>query len=327
MATTNEISGITGDILLDAGTNELEVLIFTMAGAWFGVNVAKVREVIRPVKTVTSPGQHPSVLGMFNIRGSVMPVVDLSYHLGLNASKTDLSDPDKRIIITEFNGFQCGFVVDTVDQIHRLSWAKVKPSPDLGVVRTDTDNSVPTIGSTTGTLELDGRIILMLDFESVADSILHEDKLHIDVVENEFGVDRASKRVIIAEDSAFMRGVLQKVFQTSGYELLRVYSNGAEAWEAVLEAVETNAQTLDAVISDIEMPRMDGLALARRIREHASTRDLPIVLFSSLISSDNLKKGEQVGVNAQIAKPDLADMVRLVDRIVSGEKIESAKAA
>jgi two-component system chemotaxis response regulator CheV len=324
MTKTNEISGITGDILLDAGTNELEALIFTMGGAWFGVNVAKVREVIRPVKTVTSPGQHPSVLGMFNIRGSVIPVVDLAFHLGLSAERCDLLEGDRRIVITEFNGFQTGFVVDSVDQIHRLSWTKVKPSPDLRVLQQCECTIGDSIGSTTGTIELDGRIVLMIDFESVADSILHEDRLHIERVDNEFGVDRASKRVIVAEDSAFMRGVLQRVFEASGYELLRVYADGASAWEAILAAVDADGESIDAVVSDIEMPRMDGLALARRIREHGATRDVPIVLFSSLISSDNLKKGEQVGVNAQIAKPDLADMVRLVDRVVAGEAIESA---
>jgi two-component system chemotaxis response regulator CheV len=323
MAPTNEISGITGDILLDAGTNELEVLIFTMSGAWFGVNVAKVREVIRPVRTTSSPGQHPSVLGMFNIRGSVMPVVDLAFHMGLSDTRSDLNDGEKRIVITEFNGFQTGFVVDTVDQIHRMSWTKVKPSPDLHVVRLEGGDAGLAVGSTTGTIELDGRIVLMIDFESVADSILHEDKLHIERVENELGVDRSSKRVIVAEDSSFMRGVLQNVFASSGYDLLRVYPDGASAWAAINEAIEAG-HTIDAVVSDIEMPRMDGLALARHIREHASTRTVPIVLFSSLISSDNLKKGQQVGVNAQIAKPELADMVRLVDRVVSGEAIESA---
>lgn len=324
MASSNEISGITGDILLDAGTNELEVLIFTMRGAWFGVNVAKVREVIRPVRTISSPGQHPSVLGMFNIRGSVMPVVDLAFHMGLSETRADLGDGEKRIVITEFNGFQTGFVVDTVDQIHRMSWTKVKPSPDLHVVRMEGGAGDRSLSSTTGTIELDGRIVLMIDFESVADSILHEDKLHIESVENELGVDRSSKRVIVAEDSSFMRGVLQSVFAASGYDLLRVYPNGAAAWGAIVEATE-QGYTIDAVVSDIEMPRMDGLALARRIRDNAATRDVPIVLFSSLISSDNLKKGEQVGVNAQIAKPELADMVRLVDRVVCGEIIESAK--
>jgi two-component system chemotaxis response regulator CheV len=328
MKSPNEMVGITGDILLDAGTNELEVLIFTMHGAWFGVNVAKVREVIRPVRTFATPGQHPSVVGMFNIRGSVMPVVDLAFHMGLAERCSDILAGDKRIIITEFNGHQAGFVVDTVDQIHRLSWEKVKPSPDLNVVgsfgNAAGEASEIRPGSTTGTIELDGRIILMIDFESVADSILHEDKLHIDRVENEFGVDRASKKVIVVEDSSFMRGVLERVFRASGYDQLRIYPDGASAWEAVLDTVDRRGETLDAVVSDIEMPRMDGLALARRIREHSSTRDMPIVLFSSLISKDNLKKGEQVGVNAQIAKPELADMVRLIDRIVSGESIESA---
>lgn len=325
----NEIAGITGDILLDAGTNELEVLIFRMQGSWFGVNVAKVREVIRPVRTFASPGQHPSVIGMFNIRGSVMPVVDLAFHMGLASRCPDILAEDKRIIITEFNGHRTGFVVDTVDQIHRMSWSHVKPSPELNVMGHSTSDVSESCrsSSTTGTLELDGRIVLMIDFESVADSILHEDKLHIGSVDNEYGVDRASKRVIIAEDSSFMRGVLERVFYASGYDRLIMFADGQSAWEAILDTVERKGESLDAVVSDIEMPRMDGLALARKIKEHTTIRDVPVVLFSSLISADNLKKGEQVGVTAQIAKPELADMVRLVDRIVAGLPMESASIA
>ncbi len=352
-------SSITGDILLEAGTNELEVLVFRLGGVWLGVNVAKVREVIRPVKTIAAPHQHSSVIGMFNIRGSVLPVVDLARHLGIAsvvserfelarlqrdsatstnsaASRTDSAldtatsagtalnksaatrEDEGRVIITEFNGARCGFLVDAVEQIHRMSWQKVRPAPDLSQVGSAGGGVVST---TTGIIELNNRLVQMVDFESVADSILLQEKLHIHTIDNPTGVDRASKRVILAEDSPFMRALMHRVFITSGYTGIEVFPDGQSAWEAIqasARATGTNAKPIDAVISDIEMPRMDGLHLCKRIKETPDLKDIPVVLFSSLISQDNLKKGQQVGATVQIPKPELEEMVRLVDKVVSG---------
>ncbi|HEX8877313.1 MAG TPA: chemotaxis protein [Phycisphaerales bacterium] len=317
--TTSNAPNLTGDILLDAGTNELEVLVFRLGQGHFGVNVAKVREVIRPSKTVHAPGQHPSVIGMFNIRGSVIPVVDLAMHLGVEKRWGSGDDaPEGRVIITEFNGLRTGFMVDTVDQIHRMSWQRVRPTPSVNFG--GLSERPEMAASTTGVIEMDSKLILMVDFESVADSILVEKRLHVDKVDNEYGVDRATKRVILAEDSPFMRSLIKKVFINSGYSKLEVYTDGEAAWNAVKETIEAGdkAIPIDAVISDIEMPRMDGLHLSSRIKGNPATKGVPVVLFSSLVSEDNRKKGEQVGADVQIPKPELAEMVRLVDQIVSG---------
>ncbi|MFM9959479.1 MAG: chemotaxis protein CheV [Phycisphaerales bacterium] len=317
----NEISGITGDILLDAGTNELEVLVFSLAGGWFGVNVAKVREVIRPVPLVASPHRHASVMGMFNIRGSVLPVVDLARHMGMTRSrysaqlKADEPEPEGRVIITEFNGFRCGFRVDTVEQIYRVSWSSIKPAPETDV---DRRGPVDVVSSTTGVLEMNGRLILMVDFESVADSILHEKRLHVGAVENKVGVDRGSHRVVLVEDSPFMRRLIRDTFVASGYTQTVIYSDGQSAWDALSAE---GATPPDAVISDIEMPRMDGLRLCKLIKEFPALRGVPVVLFSSLVSEDNVKKGRQVGADLQVPKPELAEMVRIVDRAIAGELI------
>lgn len=324
---TNEIAGITGDILLDAGTNELEVLVFSLAGGWFGVNVAKVREVIRPVALVASPHRHASVMGMFNIRGSVLPVVDLGKHLGMLRvpGATGEAEPEGRVIITEFNAFRCGFRVDTVEQIYRISWSRVKPAPDTSL-NSGKSSASAVVASTTGVIEMDGRLIQMVDFESVADSILHEKRLHIREVENTQGVERGSKRVILVEDSPFMRKLVHDTFVRSGYERVEVFSDGQAAWDAISSEV-AGGTPIDAIVSDIEMPRMDGLRLCKQIKEHPVLKEVPVVLFSSLVSDDNLKKGRQVGADLQIAKPELAEMVRIVDRAVSGELAGVAAAA
>lgn len=309
----NEIRGITGDILLDAGTNELEVLVFRLRGGIFGVNVAKVREVIRPVRTIAAPHQHGSVLGMFNIRGAVLPVVDLARHLKLPAPD---HTHEGRVIITEFNGQKTGFLVDGVEQIYRVSWDRVRPAPNLVLTRGAEQHLAST---TTGIIEIKDRLVLMLDFESVADAILTERRLHIDRVDNPHGVDRASKRVILAEDSPFMRQLMRDILIRSGYERLEVYSDGEQAWNAV----EAPGPAIDAVISDIEMPRMDGLHLTKRIKASPVHKGVPVVLFSSLVSPDNLKKGQQVGADVQIPKPELQELVLLVDRMVTGRQPRS----
>ncbi len=311
----SNVPSMSGDILLDAGTNELEVLVFKLGGGSFGLNVAKVREVIRPVQMVAAPHQHPSVLGMFTIRGSVLPVVDLSAHLGMVEPSLDAKRPEGRIIITEFNGTKTGFLVDGVEQIHRVSWTKIQPAPEVHVG----SGPAQAAGCTTGVLELKGRLVLMVDFESVADSILAEKRLHVDRVDNPTNVDRGSKRVVIAEDSPFMRQLIRDIFINSGYAKIEVYSDGQAAWEAISKP----GPSIDAIVSDIEMPRMDGLYLTRRIKETAHLKAVRVVLFSSLVSQDNLKKGQQVGADAQVSKPELSEMVRLVDRIVSGLPVES----
>lgn len=340
IAAQGNTPNITGDILLEAGTNELEVLVFQLGGGCFGVNVAKVREVIRPVKTFAAPHQHPSVIGMFNIRGTVLPVVDLATHLGLpsiyrptaysqsRGSEADNAETVKegRVVIMEFNGLRTGFLVDSVEQIYRVSWKTVRPAPDLNALSAHGGGGGGGLGSgfggvvsaTTGIIELKDRLVQMIDFESVADSILMHEKLQMKPVENTIGVERQNQRVIIAEDSPFMRNLIHRVFLSSGYASVEVFGDGEAAWQAIQQG-----DAPDCVVSDIEMPRMDGLHLTKRVRGHERLKDVPVILFSSLISQDNLKKGAQVGATVQIAKPDLPEMVMLVDRVVSGEKIDT----
>lgn len=305
-----------GDILLEAGTNEFEVLVFNLCGNWFGINVAKVREVILPVKVTESPGQPPSVLGMFNIRGKVLPLVDLEGHLGLRNQRE--RNGQGRVIITEFNGQQTAFLVDTVDQIHRISWKRVKQAPQL--------DEHGECGSITGMIDLDGRLIQLLDFESITDEIRYQEKLHVDFVENTLEVDRAAMRVILAEDSTFVRRMIREIFEHSGYALFEAYSDGQEAWEAILRH-QNQGNKIHGVVTDIEMPRMDGLALTRAIKSRPDMASVPVMLFSSLITPDNFKKGRQVGANAQVAKPDLPTMVGYVDRLVTGLPIDEPEIA
>ncbi len=311
----NELRGLTGDILLEAGTNEFEVLVFRLGDQGFGVNVAKVREVIPPRRTIDIPCKHPSVIGLFEVRGSVLTLIDLRLHLGVPESTQTDSDHKDNIIITEFNGVRIGFKVDGVERIHRVNWDRLLPPPRVAFK--DSTGS-ETISSTTGVIDLDGSLVLLVDFESVADAILMEKKLAATMVENSLGIERENKRVIVAEDSPFMRNQIRRIMEASGYTKMEIYSDGKEAWDAITQ----DGPPIDAIISDIEMPRMDGLHLTKLIKESSKLKDIPVVLFSSLISEDNINKGQQVGATVQIPKPELPEMVTLVDRVVSGEIVD-----
>jgi len=300
--TTEPVRQGQAEILLESGTNELEVLVFYVGANAFGVNVAKVREVILPQTVAASPRQPACVLGMFNLRGKVLPLVDL--HKYLNLPPTDANPKNRRIIVTEFNGVRAAFLVEKVDQIFRMSWSSMKPVPQI---------SERHGFAVTGITEINNHLVLMLDFESILDHISMQDKLHVTSVENKLGVDRAACRVFVVEDSMFIREIMISVLTKSGYGSVEAFPDGLRAWQA-LQAAQTGERAMPTlVVADIEMPQMDGLALTRHIKEDPNLRHLPVVLFSSLITDDTRHKGTEVGADEQISKPQLPDLVNIVD--------------
>lgn len=303
------------DILLESGTNELEVLVFSLAGQRYGVNVAKVREVILPVRATASPDQPAAVMGMFNLRGKVLPLVDLREYFDLGPREDDGPD-DRRIIVTEFNGQMGAFQVDAVEHIHRMSWQNMREVPAI--------HEGANHFSVTGVTEIKDKLILMLDFESIVDHIALNDQLHIKQVENTLGVDRESKRVFMAEDSPFIGKLMINLLHNSGYTQARLFRNGGLAWQALHELKTTGGPMPELLVSDIEMPQMDGLALTRRIKEDAALADIPVILFSSLITPDTMHKGKQVGALTQINKPQLSELVQLIDRYFTGDLKQAA---
>lgn len=316
MQTTNNTgSQNKSDILLESGTNELEVLVFRLDGQSYGVNVAKVREVILPVKATANPDQPEAVMGMFNLRGKVLPLVDL--HDYFNLGPRNESGPDqRRIIVTEFNGQMGAFQVDAVEQIHRISWKDMRVVPSI-------HEGVSHI-SVTGVTEIDGKLILMLDFESIVDHIALNDQLHVKKVENMLGVDRSSKRVFLAEDSPFIGKLMINLLHNSGYTQAKLFNNGGLVWDELNELKASGEPLPELLVSDIEMPQMDGLALTRSIKEDPALNNIPVILFSSLITSDTLHKGNQVGALKQINKPQLSELVQLIDEYFNGSLSQAA---
>ena len=307
----NQHSGASADvmqtgILLDTGTNELEILEFHIdsdAGSGgpggrhsFGVNVAKVMEVIESPGLEPLPGAaHPSFRGIIPLRSHILPVIDLAVWLGIQNTPSALDN----IIVTEFSKTITGFVVSGVTGIHRVGWPEVIP-PDGYVPKTGTQAII-------GLVEREGRFIQLLDLESIIADLSPEDA---GAAAPGF-VSGQELKALVADDSATIRLMLTKCLTAANIRPT-VVNNGQEAMEAARElARQAKAEGrpiqdyLDIVISDIEMPLMDGFTLTRNLKHDMVLRDVPVVLYSSIITDELRHKGQSVGADRQISKPDL----------------------
>ena len=291
-------------ILLESGTNEFEVLIFNINGKPFGVNVAKVREIISPSKVTPCPGQPGAMLGFISQRGTAIPLINLHKFFD---TKDETEDPSRQcVIVTEFSRAHCAFLVDSVEQIVRASWAQIHPLPEMSELHA---------AKATGLLMIEEDLIPMVDFEWIyAEHFTNGLGAALDDG-TQTNVDRASQRVYIADDSPAIRSNIERTLTSSGYVNVTAFNNGEACWEQLQRDLKAN-DLPNVVITDIEMPLMDGLALTRSIKEDPNLAQIPVILFSSLVSDDNKNKGEQVGADAQLAKPMIADVVQYADRLI-----------
>lgn len=293
------------NILLDSGTNELEILEFVVGGNHYGINVAKVEEIIGECEIQKVPHSNPCVEGVFRRRGKIYTAVNLAQYLGLKEEHTkDL------FLITYFNQTWAAFRVDEIRTIHHLSWKDIQ-EPDR-ILDGNGD------GLVTGIAKLDGdQMILILDFEKMLFDINPEsgiDEHSIDGVEKG---SHAKIPILIAEDSALLRKMLTECLNRAGFEKITMMVNGQEAWDALQNLRGKDLrEKVACVITDIEMPQMDGLTLTRKIKEDADLRALPVIIFSSIIDDATSLKCTQVGADAQLSKPDIAKLVACIDELM-----------
>ena len=301
------------NILLESGTNELELVEFFIdernpAGGeayrgFYGVNVAKVLEIIRMPPVVTQlPGKyHPSLLGAFNLRSKIIPLVNLAVWLG----KEMVTDPaETKVIVSEFNRTTSAFMVSGVNRIHRISWEDVEP-PGAQV-------SSFTSDSITGVVRFEGRILLILDMEKILGDLNPGLTMRLEKDELPAVPEKEQYKAIVADDSSSIRRMISSLLEKAGFEV-RQTINGKEAWDTLTEfkqkaAAENRPVTdfVDIVISDIEMPAMDGHNLTKRIKDDPALKAIPVVLFYSLITDRLRHKGAAVGADDQISKPNIA---------------------
>ncbi|MCT2344126.1 chemotaxis protein [Niallia taxi] len=291
-------------ILLETGTNELEIVEFGVGKNKFGINVIKVKEIINPVPITTIPHAHPNVEGIMELRGEVLPVVNLANALGLPPSE----EPEKdKFIVSEFNKTKIIFHVHNVSQIHRISWEDIEKPSEM---YQGAESQI------IGVIKLNGEMILLLDFERIVVDINPESGINVQQVKRLGARERSNKQLIVVEDSPLLRKLLEDTLSEAGYDKVQFFENGREAYdylEGINESGKSVEDIVQLVITDIEMPQMDGHHLTRKIKEDANLGQLPVIIFSSLITEDLRHKGKRVGANAQVSKPEIAELILLVD--------------
>ena len=292
-------------ILLENGTNELEILEFTLGDNSYGINVAKIREII-PYQPVTPvPNAHPSIEGIFMPRETMITAVSLR-----NALQMGDSEPGGLFIITNFNQLDVAFHVDKVMGIHRVSWTEII-KPD-STINNDQD------GISTGVVKLEDRLVIILDFERIVSEISPETGLKMSDVDAFKERERSSDPILIAEDSHLLNKLISDALSQSGYVNLTRTENGQEAWDYIQKAVQENdlENRVHLVITDIEMPQMDGHRLTKLIKSDDALKHIPVVIFSSLVNEEMRIKGESLGADAQLSKPEIGNLVREIDKLL-----------
>ncbi|KZE32726.1 two-component system chemotaxis response regulator CheV [Crenobacter luteus] len=283
-----------------AGTNKLEILLFSLGmdhrtgrKETFGINVFKVREVMRTPEITSAPEMPSSVEGMVSLRGSLVPVIDLAKYTGLvTENKPEI------MIVTEYNGHTQGFLVEAVDTILRLDWSAMRVPPEMITSRMG--------GLVTAVTELDkGTLVMMMDVEKVlAETTLIDDEhifMSIEPVKEE-------RMVFYADDSVVARKQIERTLSAMGVRSAAAI-NGNRAWEE-LQRLATQAEMsgrklsdmLHLVLTDVEMPEMDGYMLTKMIKSDPRFAGIPVLMHSSLSGQSNQKLGESVGVDAYVSK-------------------------
>jgi len=294
-------------ILLESGTNELEIVEFEVANNKFGINVIKVKEIIQPIPVTFIPHAHPHVEGIIQLRGEVLPVVDMLRVLGIQGAERN---PQQKYIVAEFNKQRVVFHVDNVTQIHRISWNQIEKPSDMYQGGTS---------QVIGVIKQNEQMILLLDFEKIMVDINPDSGISVESVKKLGKRERSEKRILIAEDSPLLRKLLFDTMKEAGYENVEFFENGRDAYE-YLEALANSGSNVtehvQLVVTDIEMPQMDGHHLTRKIKEHTDLQKLPVIIFSSLITDDLRHKGDQVGAEDQISKPEIAELILRVDQLI-----------
>ena len=194
--------------------------------------------------------------------------------------------------------------------IHRISWRDII-KPNATVNNADA-------GVSTGIVKYDNKLVIILDFEKIVTDISPETGLKVEEIRELGERERNDIPILMAEDSALLNKLISDSLKEAGYVNLIDCVNGQDAWDYIEQAAsEGNVnEKVRVVITDIEMPIMDGHRLTKLIKSHDSTKQIPVVIFSSLVNEEMRRKGEQLGANAQLSKPEIGNLVRIIDKLV-----------
>ncbi len=298
------------EILLETGTNEVEILEFILRGQSFGVNVAKIKQIIQydSEKRSGVPEAPDAMMGVYLHRDGTIPLIDL----GVALHMADKNRDDKPLVmVCEFNRIICGFYIDGVRRIHRLSWTDIQPMNEMLAKQSSCIIS---------SVNIEKSEVLIVDLEHIISLM--------GIADSPTGGDSAAAapessaiemRIILAEDSNFIRHQMIQILRAGGYSLVEDFSNGQTAYDAIMAYIKKAAgekrpvtDFFNFVITDIEMPQMDGLTLCRLIKENTSTAQIPVAIYSSLINEQMEIKCKQVGADYHLCKPQLADLMAMI---------------
>jgi two-component system chemotaxis response regulator CheV len=340
------IEQVKSQILLDTGTNEFEILEFYIdedkgpkdgvVPNYFGVNVAKVKQVIEsPNLESKEYSQNPCFLGTIPLRNLIVPVIDLSAWLGIERKRHG----NEIVIITEFSRSVQGFLVSGVTEIYRFQWKELVPPGDyitkmgskaiVGIVTRGARPPASTEAQPPASMEArppasaGARFIQLLDLEHIISDLdpnSTQESWHTTVRAKQ------SYTALVAEDSPTIRLMLKKNLEAANFRTM-ILGDGEQALIHIMRLKEEAEKEgkkvsdfVDVVIADIEMPRMDGFTLTKKIKEDALLRDLPVILYSSMITDDLRHKGDFVGADFQISKPDLDKMAEMAISLIEKQK-------
>ncbi|WP_295748513.1 chemotaxis protein [uncultured Oscillibacter sp.] len=294
-------------ILLESGTNEIEVMEFTINESLYGINVAKVKEILvsQPVKHM--PHAHPAVEGIFKPRDKVITVVDLPTYLLSESGEKKSKD---LFIITNFNKMNIAFRVHTVVGISRISWKSIQ-KPDKTVAGGEE-------GIATGIAQCGEDLVTILDFEKIVAEIAPETTIQMSEIDRLGPRQRSEAVILVAEDSVLLSKMIEEALHKSGYVNTRMFPDGGKLWNYLndIRGTPDIDDKAALIITDIEMPQMDGHRLTKLVKDDKDFKHLPLIIFSSLITEEMRRKGKELGADEQMSKPEIGHLVRVIDHLL-----------
>ena len=298
------------EILLESGTNEIEIMEFMIYGELYGINVAKVKEIMMSDKVKPMPHAHSSVEGIFKPRDTMLTVVDLPFYL--TGQKTEKLSRDL-FVITNFNKMNIAFRVQSVVGIQRISWNDIQ-KPDKTLNKGEE-------GVATGIAQCGGELVTILDFEKIVAEIAPETSIQLGEIDALGQRQKSDARIICVEDSILLAKLIERALHQAGYVNLVQFNNGQEAWN-YLHAIRDSEpdelrQQAALIITDIEMPKMDGHRLTKLVKSDANLKQIPLIIFSSLISPEMQIKGKEIGADEQLSKPEIGHLVTVMDELLN----------
>lgn len=294
-------------ILLESGTNEVEILRFKVAGELYAINVVKVSELLHIDNIAKVPNAHIAVPGVSLIRGEVITIIDM---LQVLESRKNPNIEKAMTLVCEFNQLKVAFAIEEVIGITRIKWSDIQKP-----------NEITNTSLVIGNINYNNEIVMLLDFEKIVMDISPQSGITLDRVNEVAYKDRSAHKLVLVDDSPMIREVLLQTLTKAGFEKLKFFNDGKEAYDYLMMIAEQKGEKytdiFDLLITDIEMPQMDGHTLTRRVKEHKVLNTLPVIIFSSLITPELKHKGEAVGANGQMSKPEIDRLVEVVDELLS----------